>query len=332
MIINKANYFYDHIRFQTTYVVNFKYEFKTERKMKPVKILCTFLLWTITILPNLTNGQQLTQIPKGYWIACGDDKVLIINPTISSDSSAVIWRWQFKESADQIPEEYGNYFKSIDECKPVFANKKILITSSTGATCLLNIADKKIEFYAKTPMAHSADLLPGNLVAVANSTHPKGNSLELYRLEQPEKPIYKDSLYSGHGVVWNNKLQQLFVLGYDDLRTYRLTEAKNSLTLVNTIKIPGLGGHDLSLIDDDRLLVSSTDAVAIFSINERKFDPFIPLADTHHIKSVNWNAKTNRLVYTKAEESWWTFNIYATSPNQKVHIPTLKLYKVRVCY
>lgn len=300
--------------------------------MKPGRIIDTLVLWIILAIPFLGNGQQLTQIQKGYWVACGDDKVLIINPAIGSDSPAIVWKWQFGESANQIPKEYSNYFKSIDECKPVFSNKKILITSSTGATCLLNIADKKIEFYAKTPMAHSADILPGKLVAVANSTHPKGNSLELYQLDQPEKPIYKDTLYSGHGVVWNNRLQQLFVLGYDDLRTYKLTDAKKSLTLVNTIKIPRQGGHDLSRIDDNRLLVSFTDGVVIFSIKERKFDPFSPLADAHHhIKSINWNAKTNRLVYTKAEESWWTYNIYATNPNQKVYIPTLKLYKVRVC-
>ncbi len=298
--------------------------------MELSKIIHALVLWLIITLPYAVKGQQLTQIPEGHWVACGDDKVLIINPAISSDSTAVIWKWQFKESANQIPKEYANYFKSIDECKPVFANKKILITSSTGATCLLNIADKKIEFYARTPMAHSADLLPGNLVAVANSTHPKGNSLELYRLNRMEEPIYKDSLYSGHGVVWNNKLQQLFVLGYDDLRTYELTSS-NNLAPVNKIKIPAKGGHDLSLVDDDRLLISFTDGVVIFSVKDQKFDPFSPLADLHHIKSVNWNPKTNRLIYTKAEESWWTFNIYSTNPDQKVYIPTLKLYKVRVC-
>lgn len=299
--------------------------------MKSIKITHTLVLCFIMAIPFFSKAQQLTQISKGYWVACGDDKVLIINPTIGSDSSAIIWKWQFKESADQIPEAYSNYFKSIDECKPVFANKKILITSSTGATCLLNIADKKIEFFAKTPMAHSADLLSEKLVAVANSTHPMGNSLELYHLDQMEKPIYKDTLYSGHGVVWNNELQQLFVLGYDDLRTYQLTDDKNSLTLVKTTKIPGQGGHDLSLVDNNRLLVSFADNVAVFSIKDQKFAPFAPLMGVHHIKSVNWNAKTNRVIYTKAEDSWWTFNIYATNPNQTLHIPTLKLYKVRVC-
>ncbi len=300
--------------------------------MKPGKIIRTAMLWiTLTFAFAGKAQQKLSHIPKGYWIACGDDKVLIIDPAIGADSSAIVWKWAFGESAHQIPEEYTSYFKSIDECKPVFDNKKILVTSSSGATCLLNIEDKKIEFYAKTPMAHSADVLPGKLVAVANSTHPKGNSLELYHLDQAEQPIYKDTLYSGHGVVWNDRLQQLFVLGYEDLRTYQLTADKNSLTLTSTLKIPGKGGHDLSYVDDNRLLLTYTDGVVLFSIKDKKFEPFAPLATVHHVKSLNWNPKTNRLVYTKAEESWWTFNIYATNPDQKVNIPTLKLYKVRVC-
>jgi hypothetical protein len=300
--------------------------------MKSSKILHVVILWIVIVAPFLGKGQQLSQISEGHWIVCGDDKVLILDPTQSSDSSAIVWKWQFKESASQVPEEYGAYFKSIDECKPVSDNKKILITSSSGATCLLNIANKRIEFYAKTPMAHSADLLPVNLVAVANSTHPHGNSLEVYRLDAPAKVIYKDSLYSGHGVVWNDQLQQLFVLGYDDLRTYQLNDAKDSLRLLNTVKIPGPGGHDLSYVDDDRLLVSFTDGVSIFSIKDQAFDEFKPLKDVHHVKSVNWNPKTNQLVYTKAEESWWTFNIYGSNPDRKIHIPSLKLYKVRVAH
>ncbi|MDM1296362.1 hypothetical protein HX021_18920 [Sphingobacterium sp. N143] len=289
-------------------------------------------LWIAIALPFIGNSQILSQIPKGYWVVCGDDKVLVINPAIGSDSSAIIWKWQFKESANQLPKEYGDYFKSLDDCKPVLDNKKILITSSTGATCLLNIANKQIEFYAKTPMAHSADLLPGNLVAVANSTHPKGNSLELYRLDQMDKVIYSDSLYSGHGVVWNDKLQQLFVLGYTDLRTYQLTTDKNALKLLNTIIIPGEGGHDLSYVDNDRLLVSYSEGIAVYSIKSKKFEQFPPLKDIHHIKSVNWNPISDQLVYTKAEESWWTYHIYGINPRQKVHIPTVKLYKVRVAH
>ncbi len=51
------------------------------------------------------------------------------------------------------------------------------------------------------------------------------------------------------------------------------------------------------------------------------------MADVHHIKLVNRNAKTSCPVYAKTEDSWWTFNIYAIKPNWKVHIPTKSIYQ-----
>ncbi len=76
-----------------------------------------------------------------------------------------------------MPDVYQKLLGILDECKPVDHNTKLLLTASSGATCLLDIKDKKVVFYAKTPMAHSAELLPRGYIVVVNSTNPKGNSL-----------------------------------------------------------------------------------------------------------------------------------------------------------
>ena len=65
-------------------------------------------------------------------------------------------------------------------------------------------------------MSHSADMLPGNRIVVANSTNPRGNSIEIYDISRSNECIWRDSLYSGHGVVWSEKYQSLFALGYDE--------------------------------------------------------------------------------------------------------------------
>ncbi|WP_317124664.1 DUF6528 family protein [Albibacterium indicum] len=88
--------------------------------------------------------------------------------------SEIVWTWSTTEASD-IPSEYQRLLVPLDECKPIFDNKKLLLTSSGGATIVLDIASRKVEFYAKTPMAHSADLLPNNRIAVANSTHKHPN-------------------------------------------------------------------------------------------------------------------------------------------------------------
>ncbi|MCH5689215.1 hypothetical protein LWM68_36220 [Niabella sp. W65] len=79
---------------------------------------------------------------------------------------------------------------------------------------------------------------------MALSTHSKGNSLELYDSRKNAQYLFKDSLYSGHGVVWNERLQRLFALGFDELRLYRLADgnsAKPVLVLEKAGNCPAKG-------------------------------------------------------------------------------------------
>ncbi|MBD1422209.1 DUF6528 family protein [Sphingobacterium chuzhouense] len=277
------------------------------------------------------HGQVLSVVPSGALIACGEDKVLIIDPNKGNDTTAIIWSWSVHEAKAYLPERYQKLLVPFDECKPIDDNTKILLTSSGGATCILDIESRKIEFYAHTPMAHSADIIPGGFIAVANSTHPHGNSLEIYHRSKPEELILKDTLYSGHGVVWHPQKERLFVLGFNDIRCYKIKQGNDGidLQLDYTDTLPDDGGHDLSQVDLYRFLITTHQHVFIYDIDKREFTPFDKL-DLPHVKSINYSPHSDHLVYTKAEESWWTFNIYLRNPDKTVHLPFLKLYKVRV--
>ena len=266
-------------------------------------------------------------------IACGDDTILIIDEQASDGANVkVVWSWKAAEVASQIPEKYQKYLISLDDCKFVDGGKNILVTSSSGAVLLIERATKKCLFYAHVPNAHSADALPGGRIAVALSTNPNGNSIEIYDRNHSEQVLYKDSLYSGHGAVWNSARQRFYALGYDELREYSLVNWNSSspaLKLEQKWTIPGIGGHDLSLVSDDELLVTEHHGVHSFDISSGKFTPFEPLSHAENIKSVNYIKSSKRLIYTQAEESWWTFNIYLKNPDKTINIPDIKLYKVR---
>ena len=157
-------------------------------------------------------------------VVCGDDKVLIIDKT-ESDSTDVRVNWQWKVSdLTDLPDEYQKYMVPTDECKPVDYNSKILITSSGGGVVLIDRQTKKPMFHAHVPNAHSAELLPGKRIVVALSTADKGNSIQLFNMTENDEVVFKDSLYSAHGVVWIDKTRRLFALGYDELRSYSLKD------------------------------------------------------------------------------------------------------------
>ena len=272
---------------------------------------------------------------KKDWLAvCGNGMVRIIDMA-ESDSTDIkeVWRWDKDDPQANLPKRYDQLMRNVDECKFVDNNTKMLLTASGDGMMLIDIETKAILSYAHVPMAHSADLLPGNRIAVALSTHKKGNALEIYDIDTPEKVVFRDSLYSGHGVVWNEKRQRLYALGYKELREYELVNwdtDQPSLRQVKMWEIPMKSGHDLSPVDKDRMLVSAHEGVMWFDINKEEFSPFEPLRDVENVKSVNYDPKTGKLIYTKGEIKWWTHHIYQENPNKVITMDSLNVYKVRV--
>ncbi|MCH5714924.1 DUF6528 family protein [Niabella hibiscisoli] len=205
-------------------------------------------------------------------VACGGDKIIMIDSRKSTSLKAHIsWTWQVAE-ATELPEAYRKIMVPLDECKPVQGGKQLLITSSGGGVALLDVASKKVLFYANSPMAHSAEMLPGGKIAVTLSTHAKGNSIELYDSKRNAYCLFKDSLYSGHGVIWNEKLKRLFALGFNELRSYCLVNwnsPKPLLVLEKSWPLPDEGGHDLSYVSDNEMLVSTHHNVFSFDIKKK---------------------------------------------------------------
>ncbi|MCK3685553.1 DUF6528 family protein [Maribellus sp. YY47] len=265
-------------------------------------------------------------------IACGGHDIIIFDEEHSNGTDLKItWRWNIEE-AKELPTEYQKYLNPLDECKPIDGNSKILATSSGGGVVLLDRATKNILFYANAPMAHSAELLPGNRIVVALSDHPYGNSIEVFDIATPEKCIYRDALKWGHGVVWMPKQKRLYALGSDDLVCYSLKNWDTNqpeLKREKTWTLPEWGGHDLLSISDNELVITVAESVWNFSIDSEKFEAFEPISAVD-LKSVNYNKTTGKLVYTKAEEEWWTHNIYSVNPDKKYTIPDINVYKARV--
>ena len=270
---------------------------------------------------------------ENHLAICGGKEVRIIDLSKSNGREInEVWSWDIEDGIEGLPAEYSKYLMPLDECKFVDSNKKLLLTSSHSAVVLLDIKSKKCDFYARVPMAHSADLLPNNRIAVALSTNKAGNSLEIYDISQPEKVLWRDSLYSGHGAVWHAERESLYALGYDVLREYKLKDWNTdapALELVASTPIPVKSGHDLVKVDEQRMLVSGHEGVMWFDVESKEFSPFEPLKDTHNVKSVNYNHKLNRLIYTKGEVSWWTHNIYQKNPDKTITIDSMNVYKVR---
>lgn len=291
------------------------------------------VLLSIVALDTLAQRNQTSEKSNvKEVILCGDDKVRILDRRQSNgDDLKMVWEWSPSVATD-LPESYRKYFRTTDECKPVDGDK-LLITSSSGAVALVDRKTKATLFYAHVPNAHSAAHLPGNRIVVALSTAPKGNRIQLFDVGQPDKVLYEDTLYSGHGAVWIPERKKLYVLGFDVLRTYSLKNWESEtpeLQKESEWRLPDNGGHDLSRVSRDQLLLTTSNSVWTFDIGPEAFTPFGPLKDVKHVKSVNYDSSIGELVYTKGEISWWTHNIYFQNPDDTLKVNDVNVYKVRV--
>ena len=256
-------------------------------------------------------------------VVCGESTLQIIDLKNSNGNDVkVIWQWKTSDK-DLIP---------LDECKPFDRGRKIMISSSRRAIGIVSVRTGELIAKAMTRMAHSVEMLPGNRIAAALSTNQSGNSLVVFDLKDMSKPFFKDSLYSGHGVLWNKKLKSLFALGYTELREYKLKDwnSKNpSLELKRTWSLPGKGGHDLSWVDENRMMITNAFGVYMFDIAKGEFSPFEPMKDMRKVKSVNYDFKSGHIVYTQGKENWWTHHVSQINPEKRIDIPDFNVYKVR---
>lgn len=295
------------------------------------KIMMRFYFLLLLLAAGMAGPATYAQQYNTRGILCGDDRVLILEYNPYTYRADTTWSWHAAETKG-LPSDYLRRLRTMDEVKPSSTGDSLLLTSSSGAVLLLDRHTKEALFYAACPNAHSAEFLPNNRIAVANSVAEGGNSLEIYDLSMPEKVLFKDTLHSGHGVVWIESRQQLFALGYQELKVYSLSDwdsnqPKLSLDAVHTI--PDRSGHDLSWVNDNKLLLTTHHSVFEFDIDAGSFAEYTPLKGVEHVKSVNYDERTGQLLYTKGETSWWTHNVYHLNPDVTIHVPGVRIYKAR---
>ena len=285
------------------------------------------VLWLLVSCGSGTRQERLL-------IVGGNDEVNIIDLKTSVDTIPdVIWTWRATEAKD-LPDQYRErLFNHVDECKPIDGGLRILVTSSDGGVAIVDRSTKAVLFYTFVGNAHSAAWLPGERVAVAGSTHEKGNRLSIFDLSRGETPLFSDSLYSGHGVVWDDKRRRVYALGYDELRAYELVDWETTqpgLRLSKSWQIKGIGGHDLvqDPTDPDVLILTEHDGAWRFNLMSESFEPFHPLSTTHNVKSVTIH-QAGEMAYIKAETSWWSTRIYLPGSGRFLTLPGRRLYKVR---
>lgn len=284
-------------------------------------------IWILTLLGFSSFAQ--TKNTKASFMVCGDHQVLVVDYGRSNDTIPhVIWTWDSHEARD-LPEEYRQKkFNTIDDCKPAKNGKDILVSSSSGAVAIVELKSGNVSFYASVPNAHSVEILPGNLLVAAASTAEKGNRIMVFGLKDGSKPLFTDSLYSAHGVVWDGKRKSLFALGYDVLREYKLLSGGN-LALKNQWKIPGIGGHDLHPSPDGQsLFVTEHEGAWKFDLSTHLFTKIQGFPDAENIKSVGQNKK-GQYIFTEPEERWWTFHVEFSDPERRLAFPDMKVYKAR---
>lgn len=275
------------------------------------------------------ENTKLKSIPNDAIIVCGDSKVLIVEfPEQGDTIPYIVWSWD-AQLANDLPFEYRTRkFNSIDDCKSTNNGEQLMISSSSGAIAVVNIEDKKVIFIADVPNAHSIGMIPGNKIIAAASTAPEGNRLMLFDINQPPNLLDTDSLYSAHGVVWDNRRNVLFALGYDVLREYKV-DHNNKLVMNDEWKIPGISGHDLSISQDgDNLFITERTGAWIFNIENHSFSKIEQFPDAENIKSINQNINY-QYVYTVAEESWWTYQVKFFNSSGYLSFPNLRVYKAR---
>lgn len=266
-------------------------------------------------------------------LACGDDQVR--RYAVGPLGAVETWRWTATESVNLSRIYRSILLEKIDDCKPVSGGREILITASTGGVVLLDAQTGAIRFRAHAPMAHSADLLPNNRVAVALSIHDRGDRLEVYDLSRDEEPLFHLPLPSGHGVVWDEGRRRLFALSHDHLQAFALEDWDSdtpSLRETGRWDLPGnKDGHDLSLDPSTgTYLLTTGNGAWRFDPETGGFSPLGPINPAPAVKAVSADAE-GRLAWVQSEQRWWAFGFMVAHDQGTLRVttPDLHLYKVR---
>jgi hypothetical protein len=234
-----------------------------------------------------------------------------------------------------MPPELIGKFSTIDECKPASGGAELLVTSSHDAVAIVSRQSGETLFSANVKNAHSAVLLPDNLIAVASSdaTDGTGDRIVFFDRRVSNVRLAELPFHAAHGLVWDGSRQVLWADGFDQLGDIRVSRDDGAAVHVSFIKVyslPESTGHDFRLSSDcSTLYVSTTHHAYEFPIAEEKFEPYAPLADLLDLKSFSVEPQSQQIVYTLADKGgYWTSTLRFALPEATALLP-VPIYKTR---
>lgn len=297
------------------------------------------LLWLLLPLVACSTPEPVDHPAASELIVCGDQHVIILDADQSTtEENVVVWRWH-PDSSAVLPAEYKDrYLATIDDAKPMAQNEQIIVSSSSGGVVVIERATHEVVAYTTLGNAHSIEALPNDRMVVAGSTNPQGNRVAVFDRVPDAQPLFSDSLYSGHGVVWDEGRQLLYALGYDELRAYELVDwysDQPALRQKNRWTIPGAGGHDLVQppYDSSTLILSEHHSVWSFDKKTGTFTEYAPLTGMDNVKGIALDVHgPESLAFIKAETSWWSNRVYLGDTTRYLTIDSIRLYKTRWMY
>ena len=261
---------------------------------------------------------------------CGADEVFLLETSTAKRGTVKkLWTWRAKEHRE-LPEALRGSFDTTDDCKPAEDGSKVLISSSGGGCALVERPSGRVLWYARVPNAHSLELLPRGRVVAASSEDAGGNRLILFDLTHSDQPINETPLPSAHGVVWDEKGQRLWALGFAELRCYQLNGwegEKPSLALATSYPLPDKGGHDLQPVPPSADLVLTTGRhVYLFDRNEGKLRLHPKLGSRAGVKCVSVHPVSGQTACIQAgDEGWWSNALGFISPADQIKLPGERL-------
>lgn len=262
-----------------------------------------------------------------------DQAVPAIDIVDARRGGQLVWSWRPSDS--NIDADKVKWFSNLDDAKPVYNMKYLLVNASGGGVALVRIADKEVIFYAyvgKNP--HSSELLPDGNIVTASSTD---NRLVVFHVDTVTAPeaVYKKviPLHFAHNVVWDRKRQVLWSAGNNYLYAlqYNFNCKKPDLIKKDSFLLPGNNAHDLfPVYGKDSLWYTNPHNVYTIDMKTKKVFP-APFKYKSNLKSVS-SGPTNagwRVIIMKPVTKWWSDKVL-DSKGQTVFTETgMKIYKAR---
>ena len=290
-------------------------------------------LFVSPVLPTLADSGVVE--PSGmraeratHLVCAGGKEIFILDAAdLAKGIARKIWSWTASPETG-VPESRTKWFANLDDAKAINDGKRVLITASNSGVAIVDVATWKVTWMAPVRNAHTAEMLPGGLVAAASSIG--GDELLVFdpKSTAPESPVCRTSLPSAHGLVWDDERKTLWALGYDELRAYTITSsdrAQTQLELRKTHKLPGIGGHDLRAVPQSTLmLITNKEHVYTFDRTNEQFTEHATLGKIEKVKSIDVHPQTGQIVH-----SLWGQKVTLSNPDIEIKTGSSIVYKAR---